>query len=53
MSDFKKRVKLAGEIQSLNLDNIKIRNAEERDVEAIYYVASSVGKKKKILCKVF
>lgn len=47
MSEFKKKVKLAGGIHSLNLDNVKIRNAEEKDVEAIYYVASSVGKKRK------
>lgn len=45
MKEFKKKVKLASGIHTLNLDNVKIRNAEEKDVDGIYHVASSVGKK--------
>jgi GNAT superfamily N-acetyltransferase len=47
MSEFKKKVKLASGIHRLNLDNVKIRNAEDKDVEGIFHVASSVGKKTK------
>jgi len=47
LSEFKKKVKLASGIHTLNLDNVKIRNAEQKDVEGIYHVASSVGKKAK------
>ena len=47
MSEFKKKVKLASGIRKLDLNNVTIRNAEERDVEGIYHVATSVGKKAK------
>ena len=47
MSEFKKKVKLASGIHRLNLDNVKIRNAEQKDVDGIFHVASSVGKKTK------
>lgn len=47
MSELKKKVKLASGIHRLNLDNVKIRNAEQKDVDGIFHVASSVGKKTK------
>lgn len=47
LSELKKKVKLASGIKMLNLDNVKIRNADQKDVEGIFHVAASVGKKNK------
>lgn len=45
MSQLKRRVKLPSGIKTINLDNMVVRKAEEKDIEGIFHVASSVGKK--------
>lgn len=45
MSQLKMRVKLPSGIKKINLENVVVRKADEKDIEGIFHVASSVGKK--------
>ncbi len=45
MSQLKMRVKLPSGIQKVNLENVVVRKADEKDIEGIFHVAASVGKK--------
>ncbi|MGM0397327.1 MAG: GNAT family N-acetyltransferase [Bacillota bacterium] len=45
MSQLKMRVKLPSGIKIINLENVVVRKADERDIEGVFHVAASVGKK--------
>lgn len=45
MSQLKRRVKLPSGIKKINLENVVVRKAVENDIDGIFHVAASVGKK--------
>lgn len=47
LSNLKKRLKLPSGVKTIDIENVVVRKAEEKDIDGIFYVASSVGTKEK------